>query len=221
MPMGGFLSSIKGSVERDPIILSHHPFCERFRGHTVRIRGYHVCMGCLCGFPSGFAAFFAALAAVPALDVQARTIFILALAILGISASRVLFRSGPALGMVFRCLTGASFGLLVASIVLAPSRGDMILFGAVGLTLFSVFLGLKGLLSLRPCRTCPEYPQFPHCSGAYPDDGAAGSRGGKWKNRPPESRDGRPRGPARRAHDRNSSFPTTKNTRARTPKTSE
>ena len=35
-----------------PLILSHHPECERFEGHTIKIGKYGLCIGCFVGYPS-------------------------------------------------------------------------------------------------------------------------------------------------------------------------
>jgi len=35
-----------------PLILSHHPECERFQGHTIKIGKYGLCIGCFVGYPA-------------------------------------------------------------------------------------------------------------------------------------------------------------------------
>ena len=37
-------------VERDPYVFSHHPACDRFRGHVWKFKGLYVCKGCLMTF---------------------------------------------------------------------------------------------------------------------------------------------------------------------------
>jgi hypothetical protein len=40
------------SIDRDPIILSHHPLCGKFEGHFFHIRGRRVCIGCATVYPT-------------------------------------------------------------------------------------------------------------------------------------------------------------------------
>ncbi len=43
-----FVSDIK------PIILSHHPKCDKFKNHTINIKGKDICIGCLAFYPTFF-----------------------------------------------------------------------------------------------------------------------------------------------------------------------
>jgi hypothetical protein len=35
-----------------PLVLSHHPDCERFKGHTLNIGKIRLCIGCFVGYPT-------------------------------------------------------------------------------------------------------------------------------------------------------------------------
>lgn len=40
------------------IILSHHPECDKFKGHTINIGKIHLCIGCYIGYPSAIIGIF-------------------------------------------------------------------------------------------------------------------------------------------------------------------
>jgi hypothetical protein len=42
-----------------PFTLSHHPDCQSFSHHCLRVRGHRLCIGCFTGIPTTLAAFFA------------------------------------------------------------------------------------------------------------------------------------------------------------------
>lgn len=46
-----------------PITLSHHPDCQSFRHHCLRVRGHRLCIGCFTGIPTTLGTFFALVAA--------------------------------------------------------------------------------------------------------------------------------------------------------------
>ncbi|MFO8019931.1 MAG: hypothetical protein R6U96_15005 [Promethearchaeia archaeon] len=37
-----------------PIILSHHPDCEQFKSHTIKLGSHRLCIGCFIGYPTLF-----------------------------------------------------------------------------------------------------------------------------------------------------------------------
>ena len=39
-----------------PIFLTHHPECEKFKGHTIKCRGKEFCIGCFIGYPTAIIA---------------------------------------------------------------------------------------------------------------------------------------------------------------------
>jgi len=39
-----------------PFLLSHHPECEKFKGHTIKCRGKELCIGCFIGYPTAIIA---------------------------------------------------------------------------------------------------------------------------------------------------------------------
>jgi hypothetical protein len=41
------------------IALSHHPDCQSFRHHCIRVRGHRLCIGCFTGIPATLGAFLA------------------------------------------------------------------------------------------------------------------------------------------------------------------
>lgn len=43
------------------LMLSHHPDCARFKGHTIKIGKHRFCIGCFVGYPSAIIGIFALL----------------------------------------------------------------------------------------------------------------------------------------------------------------
>lgn len=41
-----------------PLLLSHHPECKRFKGHTIKIGKVRLCIGCFIGYPSALLGIF-------------------------------------------------------------------------------------------------------------------------------------------------------------------
>jgi len=41
-----------------PLLLSHHPECEKFKDHTINIGKTKLCIGCFVGYPSAFIGIF-------------------------------------------------------------------------------------------------------------------------------------------------------------------
>ena len=35
-----------------PLLLSHHPNCDRFQNHVINIKGHRICFGCLIIYPT-------------------------------------------------------------------------------------------------------------------------------------------------------------------------
>ena len=41
----------------NPLLLSHHPNCEKYKDHTFLLGKYRFCIGCFIGYPSSFLVF--------------------------------------------------------------------------------------------------------------------------------------------------------------------
>lgn len=41
-----------------PVFWSHHPLCDQYKDHTIRLFNKDLCMGCFVGFPSGYVMLF-------------------------------------------------------------------------------------------------------------------------------------------------------------------
>jgi len=56
-PIGVKSRRKKLSLNREELksfLFSHHPKCEKFEGHTIKIRSTQFCIGCFIGYPTAF-----------------------------------------------------------------------------------------------------------------------------------------------------------------------
>lgn len=166
------IKRVKMAIAEDPIILSHHPFCEAFAGHTVQVRGHAVCLGCLFTYPAA-AATLAILLLLGYLG-HAPThqgAFATGVVLFSIALTRKLLdrgQHGQRMHMASRMVLGASLGLVVASVIYAPDW-------TVRATLIVVIVGvavaynvLNGRRTMRICKECSQYGDFPQCDGSRP-----------------------------------------------------
>ena len=147
--------------------MAHHPDCERFEDHVVRIRGTRVCMGCLFTYPPAIVLVAAVLLLRPAFLPGYHVLFALTCLIFCLLLLRkVLFKKPleKSWGIFFRLIRGMGLGLGVVSILLAEGKPRMLLAATLGVVLlsYSIYSGLK---AMKVCKVCPSYEQFPYCTG--------------------------------------------------------
>ncbi len=167
-PMG----KIKRAIRDDPIILAHHPFCDNFAGHTIQLRGYSVCLGCLFTYPAAVVTI----------------VVIIAIGYLGLSFSNIqLFGAGVVLFLVailrkaldigrenqrlhiiFRMVLGVSLGLVLSSIIVSPDWTSRLVLIAIIVGVAITYNVINGRRTMGICRSCDQYPEFPHCAGSKP-----------------------------------------------------
>ncbi|MDQ1371210.1 MAG: hypothetical protein QG582_124 [Candidatus Thermoplasmatota archaeon] len=160
----GLISRVKSAIDRDPIILSHHPLCGRFDDHVLKVGGRRVCIGCVTVYPSAVAA---ALLLLALGQTSFSALFPLALGLFAANLLRFVAK-GHRLSALFNAFLGASLAAAILSAVNAP--GDLRLAVVVFvLAVASVFHLVKGRRVFKTCRRCPRYQEFPRCaSGATP-----------------------------------------------------
>jgi len=154
----GLARRVLSSIDRDPIILSHHPLCGKFEDHFFRIRGRCVCIGCATVYPS--AILTVVLLSITNLD-SFSVVFPIALSSFALNLLRVLDRRHR-LPILFNALLGISLGTSLLSAVNAPGDLQLIVI-VVGLGVAIVFAFLKGYRVLATCKSCQRYHEFPHC----------------------------------------------------------
>lgn len=52
-----------------PMFLSHHPMCQRFSNHTIKIGPVNLCIGCFIGYPSAILSILFWYSIIPKLDI--------------------------------------------------------------------------------------------------------------------------------------------------------
>lgn len=154
----GLISRVKSAVDRDPIILSHHPLCGRFDDHVFMVGGRYVCIGCVTVYPSAVAA---ALLLLALGQTSFSVVFPLALGSFAANLLRFLVK-GHRLSVLFNACLGASLASAVLSAVNAPDGMQLTMVVFI-LAVASVFHLLKGRRVFATCRRCPRYAEFPRC----------------------------------------------------------
>ncbi len=150
--------TIAAALDKDPIILSHHPLCGKFDDHVFRVRGRYLCLGCMTIYPS-------ALAAVVLLKTADLDFFSLTFP-LAVFAFGTYFLRFALKWRALRALLNVSLGVSVAASVLcafnAPANQQFLVV-AVGLAVAVTFSYLKGRRVFVACRKCDRYAEFPSC----------------------------------------------------------
>jgi len=170
-------------VRENPFLFSHHPRCRFYDHHTVTVRGYDICMGCVTVYPVGGGS----LLCLALLSVVAPTFPLFALSTTGLYAVAGAL-AAPLVGS--KALPGSrsvgtrllvkallAVGLAVGFLPLLTRPGDrlrtLVLVGG-GLVAYVVY---KGLTAFDDCEGCPERESFPDCPGLdfdhAPCDGCA------------------------------------------------
>ena len=167
------IKRMKEAIAEEPLILAHHPFCPSFAGHTVRVRGYAVCLGCLFTYPAavatlavllllGYAGYPPTYQAAFAIGV---VLFLIALARKAFDRGRF----GQRVHMASRMVLGASLGFVLASVIYAPDRTVRVILIVIIVGVAVTYNVLNGRRTLRICKECSQYGDFPRCEGSRPD----------------------------------------------------
>ncbi len=154
----GLTKRIRDTLDRDPVILSHHPLCGRFSDHVFKIGGRYVCAGCVTIYPS-------ALVAVSFLMMAGLDIFSVTLPIAVLAFGVYLLRfpvKGRGVRIPLNIFLGVSLGASLMSAFNAPNNQQLVVIAA-GLAVAATFSFLKGRHVFVKCRKCERYSEFPTC----------------------------------------------------------
>jgi hypothetical protein len=149
---------IISAIDRDPIILSHHPICGEFDDHLFKIRGRYVCIGCTTVYPSAIITMVLfSIMNISSFDI----VFPIALSCFLVYLMKM-FGKGHRLALPFNVILGVSVGTSILSAINAPKdiQLPVIVIGIVVAISFSFF---KGRRVLKRCKRCSRYPEFPSC----------------------------------------------------------
>lgn len=145
-------------IDRDPIILSHHPLCGRFDDHVFKVRGRSVCIGCSTVYPSALVTALVLLGVGP---VPFSTVIAIALSSFAVNLLRFLVK-GHRLSVLFNAGLGMSVGAALFSAVYASEDLRLVVV-LVAIAVGAVFSLLKGYRVFATCKSCEHYPEFPSC----------------------------------------------------------
>lgn len=165
------LTRLVAFLRESPFLLSHHPRCRFYDHHTVTVRGYDLCMGCITVYPVGGGS----LALLLLLSVVAPSLPLFALSTTGLYAvagtlaaplvvSKILPGSrGVETRLLVKALLAVGLAVGVLPLVLRP--GDRLqTLVLVGGSLVA-YVASKGLTAFDDCEGCPERESFPDCPG--------------------------------------------------------
>ncbi len=152
----------------EPIVLAHHPSCEKFSHHTFTFRGRKLCLGCFVMYPTAAVALACLLLVNSVSSLNYLALLVTSIALFGTNALRkIALRDRiPQWGHVFfRIVLGITLALAIMSIIRAP--GDLVLPVAVLVAAVAATYNiLNGFNTMNICRKCSQYTIFPHCEGA-------------------------------------------------------
>lgn len=155
----GLTKGILARIDRDPIILSHHPLCGRFDDHMFKVKGRYLCIGCATVYPT-------ALVAVSVLGFLNPQSFwmtaMIAVSLFGFSLIRFVVKERTA-KIFFNIMLGGSLGATLFSAIYAP-EGLRLVVVAVGLSAAATFSLFKGRRVFATCKSCERYKEFPSCA---------------------------------------------------------
>lgn len=162
------IGRIVSAVDRDPIILSHHPLCGRFEDHFFKVRGRRVCRGCVTVYPSAIVTAVLLWAVGPG---SFWVTFAIASSFFAVNLLRLLIK-GHRLSTVFNASLGISLGACLFSAFYAPEDLRLVVVCA-GLAVAIAFSFLKGHRVFAECKSCERYGEFPSCCcpGSHRADG--------------------------------------------------
>jgi len=146
------------AIDKDPIILSHHPLCGKFDDHMFKIRGRYICIGCVTVYPS-------AVVTLLLLSIMNMNSFVIAFPIALSSFAVNLLRfleKNHRLSLILNVILGVSVGASLLSAVNAPNNIQLAVILVVVTVAFS-FMFFKGHRVLARCKSCQRYPEFPSC----------------------------------------------------------
>lgn len=154
-----------------PLLLSHHPACESFKGHTINIKKIRLCIGCFVGYPTAVLGII--LIDLLNLDMIISSEIFLILGIIFISSfflSLLNLIRNKALKILQKFLIGLGASFLFWGIMLLPNPKILNIWIA-----FMTLSFLIGLLNIyhtytfyRNCAKCEIPFDWARCDGLLP-----------------------------------------------------
>ncbi len=151
-----------------PLLLSHHPQCEKFKNHTLKVRNSKLCIGCFIGYPVAIISLI--LIGVLKLDliIPSQYLFLFGIVFVGtFILSPLNLIKTKSLKIIQKTLIGVGSVLIFYGILHIPNPMNANLYiGIIVLTLlFTVFNAYHVLGNFRKCYKCETPFDWNQCGG--------------------------------------------------------
>ena len=140
-----------------PFRVSHHPLCEPFHNHTLKLFNKDVCRGCLFWYPG----IIIGILSIFALNVYSTDKFILGLIMFGLVLPTIMqlkFTIPRPIKDVARLLLGISTGLTILIIFGYPDLFVRLIVLMVFIVIYVPLTIVRNKRNESVCLVCPEYP---------------------------------------------------------------
>ena len=153
-----------------PITLSHHPNCQPFSHHYLRVRGHQLCIGCFTGIPATLAAFVGLVAAswlglpLPFLDafLVGGSLIVTASVLKAIRDwKRVAIRAGLKIAKG----AGVAFLFFVPLTLQVPLLLQLLVVFLLYMTAYTALGAVKVYQAEKTCRACEHKGNWNVCPG--------------------------------------------------------
>lgn len=151
-----------------PLLLRHHPLCEKFEGHTFRIKGIDFCIGCFIGYPTAtisiitlpFTGLFNILTHTDLLIISIIFLSSFLLSLFGLTKRK-------SIKIISKISIGVGAGFLFWSIFNSPNpySVNFIIFGITFIILLSILNAYHGYGTYRICKKCEYKADWNKCPG--------------------------------------------------------
>lgn len=158
---------LSDKLREEPIILSHHPSCDRFKDHVMNFRGIALCRGCFLVYPTTVIVLIILnLPIFPSFSSYI-TYFILSVIFFTINLIRKVLKIKNLWWQNFsRISIGISLAMAITSVLKAPSTSIQVILVIIIFSIAGIYNVINGFHNLRVCKSCEEHRDFPHCQGS-------------------------------------------------------
>ncbi|MHA1368432.1 MAG: hypothetical protein ACTSWN_01930 [Promethearchaeota archaeon] len=165
-PLKTFFKEIK------PLLLSHHPRCEKFKDHVFTINGHGFCIGCFVGYPAMFISIMLAFL-FDFFNIPHYLLFYTGCAMLSPTIIHVfgIIRKKRH-RMISRSAVGGGVGLVIGSILLSDGTFASKIFILFVLSIiYGAVIGAYRTFQVgSTCKKCEFRDSWPKCPGMLGED---------------------------------------------------
>jgi len=141
------------------LLLSHHPKCDDFVGHTWLIK-VPICRGCVIGYPTAGVTFLLVFKLLPQYSPLA--CFVIAVTVAGFASIGLFTKHSKPL---FETLRGVALGFGLMALVRSHSVWEGLVFAILLSGAAMLYLGLRFARMSAICKACSHHEEMPYCPG--------------------------------------------------------